>query len=497
MTMKTFRYLLIFGALAPLCSRAQVTLLTADTNNVLSLPSTFWAANARSNAALFISGTLASGVNLVAGANITLTLVGTNVTIAASGGGGGSGDVVGPASAVDNALVRFDTTTGKLIQSSSASLSDAGLLSVSNLNIIGSGAGALQLFDSTGTNAVTLSAPSSASGTPNFITPGSAATGFWYDTASGTNGTLSHVTPSVAGANSISASGSFPTTITLQLANDSASPGNNKVYGTDGSGVKGWKNDPSGGGGGSTTNYATGADVHGARLGNYAIKMATSDGGFSWAAFSESHINSFRSLFMGGSATIAQCGWGESWTATGTLAIQDSTSTVPLHNFIAATSTIGTDVGLNGNGFKRWKPGTGIRQTFMVSMSNTNSARYWAGLSSASASTMDSATPSCQWVGFHYEPTFTPNTWRFSTSNGGGTFTENDTGVVPNNDVFQRFAWVEVGTNVFAYVNGTCVATNFSNLPTTAMQPSFTLHITTATATTNRFMNIETVSTTY
>jgi len=33
-------------------------------------------------------------------------------------GGGGSGDVVGPASATDNALVRFDTTTGKLIQNS-------------------------------------------------------------------------------------------------------------------------------------------------------------------------------------------------------------------------------------------------------------------------------------------------------------------------------------------------------------------------------------------
>lgn len=35
----------------------------------------------------------------------------------------------------------------------------------------------------------------------------------------------------------------------LQLDGDEASPGNNKVYGTDGSGVKGWKNDPAGGGG--------------------------------------------------------------------------------------------------------------------------------------------------------------------------------------------------------------------------------------------------------
>jgi hypothetical protein len=39
-----------------------------------------------------------------------------------------SSDVVGPASATDNALVRFDTTTGKLIQNSVGILSDAGVL---------------------------------------------------------------------------------------------------------------------------------------------------------------------------------------------------------------------------------------------------------------------------------------------------------------------------------------------------------------------------------
>lgn len=38
----------------------------------------------------------------------------------------GAGDVVGPASATDNALVRFDGTTGKLIQNSTATLDDTG-----------------------------------------------------------------------------------------------------------------------------------------------------------------------------------------------------------------------------------------------------------------------------------------------------------------------------------------------------------------------------------
>lgn len=52
---------------------------------------------------------------------------------AASGGltwkaipsGGGSGDVVGPASATDNAIARFDSTTGKLIQDSGVTIDDS------------------------------------------------------------------------------------------------------------------------------------------------------------------------------------------------------------------------------------------------------------------------------------------------------------------------------------------------------------------------------------
>jgi hypothetical protein len=42
----------------------------------------------------------------------------------------GSGDVVGPASATDNAIVRFDGTTGKLVQNSTITINDEGLLGV-------------------------------------------------------------------------------------------------------------------------------------------------------------------------------------------------------------------------------------------------------------------------------------------------------------------------------------------------------------------------------
>lgn len=48
----------------------------------------------------------------------------TTQDIADLAAGAGSGDVVGPGSATDNALARFDTTTGKLIQNSGVLVTD-------------------------------------------------------------------------------------------------------------------------------------------------------------------------------------------------------------------------------------------------------------------------------------------------------------------------------------------------------------------------------------
>lgn len=56
-------------------------------------------------------------------------------TVILVGQGAGSGDVVGPASATDNAISRFDTTTGKLIQNSTVLIDDNG--NATNVNAVG------------------------------------------------------------------------------------------------------------------------------------------------------------------------------------------------------------------------------------------------------------------------------------------------------------------------------------------------------------------------
>lgn len=60
-----------------------------------------------------------------------------NIGWTVAGGVAGTGDVVGPASATDNAIVRFDSTTGKLIQNSNATVSDLGRLDISITDTVG------------------------------------------------------------------------------------------------------------------------------------------------------------------------------------------------------------------------------------------------------------------------------------------------------------------------------------------------------------------------
>jgi hypothetical protein len=89
--------------------------------------------------------------------NIAIAIA-TKADIGSGGGGTGTGDVVGPSAATDNAIARFDTTTGKLLQNSVGILSNAGVLTGVTLAATAITSGALA-------SGVTIAATSVSSGT--------------------------------------------------------------------------------------------------------------------------------------------------------------------------------------------------------------------------------------------------------------------------------------------------------------------------------------------
>jgi hypothetical protein len=78
-----------------------------------------------------VADTTSDTLTLVAGTNVTITTDSTTDTITVNS----PNSVQGPASATDDALVRFNGTTGKLVQNSTGTLTDAGLLTVTNLTL--------------------------------------------------------------------------------------------------------------------------------------------------------------------------------------------------------------------------------------------------------------------------------------------------------------------------------------------------------------------------
>ena len=93
----------------------------------------------------------------------------------------GTGDVVGPGSSTNDALARFDTTTGKLIQNSTATLSDAGTLTATAFsgpltgNVTGNASGTAAT--------VTGATQASITSIANLATVGTIGTGVWQGTA--------------------------------------------------------------------------------------------------------------------------------------------------------------------------------------------------------------------------------------------------------------------------------------------------------------------------
>ena len=131
--------------------------------------------NTASTGVVTLAGTLAvanggtgtAAPALVQGTNITITGTWPNQTINSTASG--SGDVVGPASSTDNALVRFDSTTGKLIQNSVVIVADT----TGNMSGVGtlSMGGELTYGGVTLSNAVTGTGKMVLDTSPTLVTP--------------------------------------------------------------------------------------------------------------------------------------------------------------------------------------------------------------------------------------------------------------------------------------------------------------------------------------
>jgi len=112
-------------------------------------------------------GTATSTPSIVAGANVTVSGTWPNQTIAAVGTG--FGDVSGPASATDNAITRFDGTTGKIVQNSVVIVADTtgDMSGVGTLSV----GGALTYGGVTLSNAVTGTGKMVLDTSPTLVTP--------------------------------------------------------------------------------------------------------------------------------------------------------------------------------------------------------------------------------------------------------------------------------------------------------------------------------------
>lgn len=129
--------------------------------------------------------------------------------VTTGGGGGGSGDVVGPGSATDNAIVRFNGTTGKLVQNSAATIDDTtGDITAGKFNTVAISGSSTPTLAVTGTTTVS----GSNTGDQTSVT-GNAGTATAWATGRtiGITGDLTYTSPSLDGTGNVTAAGTLAT----------------------------------------------------------------------------------------------------------------------------------------------------------------------------------------------------------------------------------------------------------------------------------------------
>ena len=225
------------AATTPLAGTEQIPLVQSSTTKQVTVSNLLTAANLGTPTAINLTnatnvpvnqatgilavshgGTGTATPNIVGGTNISVTGTWPNQTISASGSA--AGNVTGPVSSTDNAVVRFDNTTGQVIQNSGVIISDANAISGGTWN----GATVGVAYGGTGATTLTgivkgsgTSAFSAATAGTDYVAPGGALGTPSSGTA--TNLTGLPLTTGVTGTLPIANGGTNATTATTARGN--------------------------------------------------------------------------------------------------------------------------------------------------------------------------------------------------------------------------------------------------------------------------------------
>lgn len=197
----TYASSLTLGAALPITSGGTGTTSTTFVNLASNVTGTLPVVNGGTGQTSYTDGQLLIGNStgntlakstLTAGSGVTITNGSGTITISATGSGG---DVVGPASSTDNAIVRFDLTTGKLVQNSGVTIDDS-----NNLTLPGQAD--LRFADSDSSNYVAFQAPATVATNVTWTLPSADGTSGQALVTDG-SGTLSFANAGISTGKSI------------------------------------------------------------------------------------------------------------------------------------------------------------------------------------------------------------------------------------------------------------------------------------------------------